>query len=47
VKFSGKVGNGSMNKRLNFGGVRQMAALVRRVLAKARTVSVLLVSHIV
>ena len=45
-KFSGKVGNGPMNKWLNFAGIRiriQIATLVRRALAEVCTVAVLLV----
>jgi len=48
MKFSGKVGNGPMNKRLDFGGdpvhIRiRIATLVRRALAEVCTVPVLLV----
>ena len=39
MKFSGKVDNGPVNKRLNFGG----DALVRRALTEVCTVPVLLV----
>ena len=45
MKFSGKVGNGPMNKRLNFGGDPDhgsIATLVRRALAEVCTVRVLL-----
>ena len=43
-EISGKVGNGPVNKRLNFGGDRiRIATLVRRALAEVCTVPVLLV----
>jgi len=47
VKFSGKVGNGPVNKRLNFGGdpdlgSRYIATFVRRALAEVCRVPVLL-----
>ena len=47
MKFSGKVGNGPVNKRLNFGGdpIHEFvfATLARRALAEVCTVLVLLV----
>jgi len=54
MKFSGKIANGPMNKRLNFGGhpdhgsgygygsAVRIATLVRRALAEVCTVPVLL-----
>jgi len=50
MKFSGKVGNGPMNKRLNFGGDpdrMRIATLVRRALAEVCTVPVLLIVIII
>jgi len=49
MKFSGKVGNGPMNKRLNFGGDPEIriATLVRRALAQVCTIPVLLVASVV
>ena len=44
MKFSGKVGNGPMKKRLNFGG-DPVGTPVRRGLAEACTVPVLLLSN--
>ena len=49
MKFSGKVGNGPMNKWLNFGGDPEngsgIATLVRRALVEVCTVPVLLVQQ--
>ena len=45
MKFSGKVENGSMKKRLNFGGDIRIATQVRRALAEVCTFPVLLVVY--
>jgi len=51
MKFSGKIANGPMNKRLNFGGnpIRDrihIVTLVKRALAEVCTVPVLVILNV-